>query len=170
MTRATDLSNEARAFLDALAIGESGGADDDAAYSILFGGGHFSLSASGDLLIYEKDQHPDAFALGGWPSNFPQWSGVWIDGEPTHAAGRYQFEPATWKGLGGGSFDPVRQDHMAWQNAKECMENINAIESWLAGSDADLQWIAKRLYNQWTSLNPATFPQRYRNALAKLQA
>jgi muramidase (phage lysozyme) len=149
MTRATDLPKEARAFLDALAFGESGGADDDAAYTIYFGGSHFTL------LNHEPE----------WPVDFPQWHGVWIGGLPTHAAGRYQFEPATWRGLGGGSFDPVSQDHKAWQLARQ-----NYIGgSGILLSDLVAQSVAiETLQPTWTSLSAATFPKRYAAALAKL--
>lgn len=146
MTRLTtsDLPKEAIAFLDAVAIGESGGADDDAAYSILFGGSHFDISE-------------------GWPASFPQWAGIWVGGLPTHAAGRYQFEPATWRGLGDGSFDPAHQDAMAWKLAQQSMAQL-LVEL----QNQELQWVAKRLNSQWSSLSPMTFPARYVTCLGKL--
>lgn len=156
MTRATDLPKEARAFLDALAIGESGGADDDNAYSILFGGDHFSVL------------DPTQPNITTWPDDFPIWNGYWIRGIPTHAAGRYQFEPRTWAGLGGGSFDPVHQDHMAWVLACQVMVTLPGVL--IAPTDGELQSIANRLHSTWTSLNPNTFSTRYRACLSAIQS
>ena len=49
----------------------------------------------------------------GW-SKFPAWPGVIVKGRPTHAAGAYQFEPATWaeaeKATGVKDFSPQSQD------------------------------------------------------------
>ena len=149
MTRAADLPREARAFLDAIAIGESGGADDDAAYSILFGGGHF-------------DER--------WPSDFPQWAGKRVGNSMTHAAGRYQFEPATWAGLGGGNFAPENQDLMAWALATEVYvrRTGNHLLDMLTADDLD--GIGDALTSTWTSVTSETFAARYRGCLAKLAA
>ena len=142
VTRSVDLPREARAFLDAVAVGESGGADDDAAYSVVFGGGHFGLP---------------------WPPGFPEWGGVRVGDSMTHAAGRYQFEPATWRGLGGGSFDPENQDGRAWQLAGEVKPALLA----RLVSDS-LDGLATALQSTWTSLSEDTFPERYRAALEKI--
>jgi hypothetical protein len=161
MTRATDLPKEARAFLDALAVGESGGKDDDAAYSVLFGGSHFFIMADSStvMITSQRQTFPGTKA---WPGDFPNWPGVWIGGVPTHAAGRYQFEPATWRGLGGGSFDPVSQDHRAWALACEVMPSL------LTHLQANngLAQVALNLQSTWTSLSSTTFPKRYATALS----
>jgi hypothetical protein len=60
-------------------------------YNILFGGTYFS-----DY------------------SQFPQWAGVIYQGRPTHAAGAYQDEPATWTEIAAATgltdFTPPSQD------------------------------------------------------------
>lgn len=150
MTIATDLPNEARAFLDALAVGESGGASDDAAYSVLFGGSHF--------------------AAPPWPAAFPVWAGEEIGGSMTHAAGRYQFEPATWREqqqrLTLSDFSPVSQDHAAWDLAQRVYPNdLLAV---LRGQPQFWGEVANALHSTWTSLNEATFSERYSAALAAL--
>ena len=147
LTRSVDLPKEARAFLDAVAVGESGGADDDAAYSVVFGGGHFALP---------------------WPPGFPEWGGVRVGGVMTHAAGRYQFEPATWRGLGGGSFAPENQDGRAWQLACEVYRRVTGNQLLDMLEANDLRGIAEALRSTWTSLSEDTFPARYLAALEKL--
>lgn len=183
MTRATDLPVEARAFLDALAVGESGGADDDGAYSILFGGGHFIYGSEGELTVLSKAQGlprtfwPPAY---GWP-RFPQWHGVWLHGVPTHAAGRYQFEPATWRDVAGRialpDFSPVSQDHAAWLLACEVYHRKGAdpvatggglLAALQIAATPEILDVVAALKTTWTSLSAATFPARYRAALAKL--
>jgi lysozyme len=145
MTVATDLPPQARAFLDALAIGESGGASDDAAYSVLFGGSHFPIPP--------------------WPTTFPQWDGVSLHGVRTHAAGRYQFEPATWRGLQAQlhlpDFSPASQDRAAW--ALACQVRHGLLAELVAG---ELDGIATALHSTWTSLSEETFAERYTAALA----
>lgn len=164
MARYTALPVLAQAFLDAIAIGESGGADDDMAYSVLFGGTHFGTLETG------SNDDPVMIA-GGW-DKFPQWPGVWIDGVPTHAAGRYQFEPGTWDEMGGGPFTPERQDLLAWQLAqKRCGPSLAADLAAAAAIGTDdaltdaqistLSDIADVLKPTWASLDPATFPQRF---------
>ena len=151
MTRATNLPVEARAFLDALAVGESGGKDDDAAYTVLFGGAHFNVENN------------------AWPTAFPVWPGVWIGGVPTHAAGRYQFEPATWRAQQGRlslpDFSPVSQDIAAWNLA----ERVYGVYGGTLADDlaGNATYVAIRLRSTWTSLSPNTFPDRYRVALAR---
>jgi muramidase (phage lysozyme) len=84
-----------RAVLDALAGGESGGADP---YHETYGGGHFA----GD--------------------QFPNFSATGPTGQPTSASGRYGFEKGTWQAqqrrLGlKGVFSPENQDIAAWDLA-----------------------------------------------------
>jgi|SRR5579863_5398127 len=166
MTRATDLPNYARAFLDAVAVGEAAGANDDAGYSLLFGGGHFLWSD--DALVVLPPGTAIAQPVAAWPPAFPDWGGVIFNGQHTTAAGRYQFEKATYTTtLGGGPFDPVTQDHQAWTLAVKTRLTLAA--DLQRGDQATLQAIAGNPLNlQWTSLSPATFPDRYRAALAAL--
>lgn len=151
MTRSVDLPKEARAFLDALAVGESGGKDDDAAYTIYFGGSHFHAPP--------------------WPAAFPNWDGVRVGGSMTHAAGRYQFEPATWRQqqakLKLPDFSPASQDHAAWDLAAAVYhyrENTSLLGVLQA---KELSGVASALHSTWTSLNEATLYKRYEAALAK---
>lgn len=64
-------------------------------YNILFGGGRF-----------------EGFAA------FPDWPGRIVNGRPTHAAGRYQFQPGTWgdvsRAIGLRDFSPASQDAGFW--------------------------------------------------------
>lgn len=85
----TSIPAHGRAFLNAVAAGESGGK-----YDVRFtpsGGASFDV-AGGHPRIYEKGPHG-----------------------PSSAAGRYQFTAQTWDDYGGGAdFSPARQDQMAW--------------------------------------------------------
>lgn len=89
----TSLPPYARALLQAIAGGESGGR-----YNVRYtpGGGAEFDDLSKHPAIYEKGPHG-----------------------PSSAAGRYQFTKQTWDGLGGGSFDPANQDARAWQLAQK---------------------------------------------------
>lgn len=173
MTRATDIPIEARAFLDALAVGESGGADDDAAYSVLFGGSHFPVPHTPNPVI-PSDPNRGNPSSNGWPLFFPAWPGKWINGVPTHAAGRYQFEPATWRDLQARlklpNFSPVSQDHAAWELADiEYRRNGGPLLNLLKeeATPAQLADVAEMLHPTWTSLNPDSFPSRYQEALKR---
>lgn len=150
MTIATDLPTVGRAFLDALAVGESGGKDDIAAYTVLFGGSHFTGFAA-----------------------FPEWSGVEVGDSVTHAAGRYQFEPATWRGqqakLGLPDFSPESQDRAAWDLAETVYKARTRLDLTTELAD-DLSGIAAALNSTWTSLSESTFAHRYAAALAAIDA
>jgi muramidase (phage lysozyme) len=81
------LAPHQKAFLNAVAGGESGGR-----YNVRYtpaGGANFS----------GYDQHPGIMESGPHGQS--------------SAAGRYQFTKSTWDELGGGSFDPKRQDMRA---------------------------------------------------------
>lgn len=85
---AVDMPRHQRAFLNAIAVGESGGA-----YDVRYtpqGGAKFDLNG----------QHPRVFEPG--PHG------------PSSAAGRYQFTATTWDDTGGGEFSPENQDRRAW--------------------------------------------------------
>ena len=90
---ATDLAPHQRAFLNAIADGESAGK-----YNIRYtpkGGAEFS----------DLSRHPGIFEPG------PEG--------PSSAAGRYQFTKTTWDRLGGGDFSPENQDRRAWSLATQ---------------------------------------------------
>ena len=152
MAVATDLPREARAFLDALAVGESGGDDDP--YHVLYGFGHFDETTP--LM-------PGYFG-------FPEWPGK----DNSRAAGRYQFEPATWKAVAA-SFDgetpdfrlPVWQDRAAWALAQGDYHARTG-----RGLFADMTLrplsVSFALHATWPSLNDQ-FPARYAAALAAIQ-
>lgn len=191
MSRAALLPPEARAFLDALAVGESGGGDEDEDYAILYGGSHFvmCLEDAGQpwtLRILDKGvAWPYTQPLNTWPASFPMWPGLWVNGLPTHAAGRYQFEPRTWVDLQFRlklpDFSPISQDLAAWRYACERIAGRggNLLASLKAADDGsfhrpqrgvgqpDLQGVANGLITSWTSLRPSTFPGRYREALKR---
>src|SRR5689334_21686860 len=107
--RAETLAQARQAFLDALAEGESdpmAEAEGISPYFILVGGGSFEGMPCDD-------------------SGFPVWHG-WRgplgDWPVSHAAGRYQFQPATWHGqataLNLADFGPDSQDAAAWALAE----------------------------------------------------
>lgn len=88
----TDLPAYARAFLNATAGGESGGA-----YNVRY-------TPNGPAYFDDLSKHPRIFVDGP-------------DGK-TSAAGRYQFVATTWDGIGGGDFSPKNQDANAWKLAQ----------------------------------------------------
>ena len=135
-----------KAFLDALAEGESGGD-----YSILCGGGHF-----------------DDF------SQFPDWDGIEGPAGISHAAGKFQFEPRTWAEcaarLGLKDFSPAAQDAAAWDLAQRvywAVKRGNLLTVLAMENDLALAGVATALHSTWTSLSPKTFPVRFRTALAE---
>lgn len=91
---ATDLAPHQRAFLNAIAGGESGGR-----YDIRYDGGAGST-------ISDLSRHPGIFV----PT---------ADGQKSSAAGRYQFTKSTWDAMGGGDFSPANQDRRAWALAQQ---------------------------------------------------
>lgn len=89
---AADMAPHQRAFLNAIAGGESGGR-----YNIRYDGG-------AGTTFDDMSKHPAVFA----PTK---------DGKKSSAAGRYQFTKTTWDALGGGEFSPEAQDRAAWRLA-----------------------------------------------------
>lgn len=88
----------------------------------------------------------------------------------SHAAGRYQFEPATWgieaRRLGLHDFSPKSQDRAAWDLASTTYKRRT-------GRDLDkdlavgrINDIASTMHDQWTSLGPR-FTSDLGAALAK---
>jgi len=142
-----------KAFLDALAEGESTGAakaEGISPYFILYGGGSF--------------RNLPRTAIG-----FPIWPGK----DNSHAAGKYQFEPRTYEKqaarLGLSDFSPASQDAAAWDLAATVYHNViggNLLTDLLIADDLDS--IPSVLHSTWTSLSEATFTERYHAALAAI--
>ena len=95
---------------------------------------------------------------------FPQWAGKVTREGPTHAAGAYQFQPGTWRGIAsryGLNFaNPADQDAGAWYNAQERYARETGGRSLDADLDAGLfDKIRGALSREWTSLrdNPRQF-------------
>ena len=151
----TDAATARRAFLDALAEGEStvlAAAEGISPYFILCGGGSF--------------EHLPGDAIG-----FPIWDGLQGPWGVSHAAGRWQFEPETahaqFAKLGLKSFrDPASQDAAAWDLACTVYHDRTGrvLPDDLLASRLNL--VATVLQSTWTSLSSATFAARYAQALA----
>lgn len=131
---------EQRRFLAALRAGE-GGND----YWVGFGGANLKSAP--------RDRY-----------GFPQWSGKRTAEGPTHAAGAYQFQPGTWRGIAsryGLNFaNPYDQDQGAWFNAQERYARETGGRSLDADLDAGLfERVRSALSREWTSLrdNPRQF-------------
>ncbi len=153
---AANLPREARALLDAIAVGESDPMakhEGISPYVILYGGGSF-------------ERMPDRAGYNG----FPEWPGK----DNSHAAGRYQFQPATWRGIvpqfkpGIPNFrNPDDQDWGAWflarhdYRARTGIELLAVLRSRLA-----IDQVGDILQPTWTSMSSSTFGQRYAAALA----
>lgn len=90
---AEDLPAEARAFLNAVAGGESSGR-----YNVRY-------TPEGGALFDDLTRHPAIFEDGPHGRS--------------SAAGRYQFTKTTWERMGGGDFSPANQDHRAWELAQQ---------------------------------------------------
>lgn len=154
------LALQARAFLDAVAVGEDVNPLD---YNELVG------STKAHPLV--MDDYPDRPGYYG----FPDWPGRQFSTGMSHAAGRYQDQPATWKGiveqsgLGLSNFrDPDQQDSGNWWLALHDYtrrSHRNLLADLNTDDDAILSGIARYLQPTWASLNPATFARRYREAL-----
>jgi len=76
------------------------------------------------------------------------------DGTPTHAAGRYQFQPGTWdaeaKNLGLKDFSPESQDAAAWDLAQTTYRQNTHRDLSADVRAGKTQWSA--LGDQWSSL------------------
>lgn len=90
---ATDLPPQARAFLNAIAGGESGGQ-----YNIRY-------TPKGGATFADLTRHPGIFEPGPHGKS--------------SAAGRYQLTQTTWNRMGGGDFSPANQDRRAWALAQQ---------------------------------------------------
>ncbi len=156
---AANLPREARALLDAIAQGESDPSAESegiSPYFILYGGGSFEALPNRD----------------GY-NGFPAWQGR----DNSHAAGRYQFEPATWKGIvprfapGVPDFrNPGDQDWGAWMLAQQdyhARTGGNLLNALQFGDTGDIGGV---LRPTWTSMSDNTFLDRYTEALAAYPA
>lgn len=90
---AADLPPHARAFLNAIAGGESGGR-----YDIRY-------TPRGGATFTDLSRHPGIMEPGPHGQS--------------SAAGRYQFTRTTWDRMGGGDFSPANQDRRAWRLAQD---------------------------------------------------
>ncbi len=151
---AANLPREARALLDAIAQGESDPVakrEGISPYFILYGGGSF-----------------ENLALREGYNGFPSWAGK----DNSHAAGRYQFEPATWRGIvprfrpGVPDFrNPDDQDWGAWFLAQQDYQARTGTPLRNALQVGDIGGIGGVLRPTWTSMSDDTFPDRYNATL-----
>ncbi len=156
---AANLPREARALLDAIAQGESDPMarhEGISPYFILYGGGSF-------------EGYPDRPGY----YRFPEWPGK----DNSHAAGRYQFQPATWLGIvprfkpATPKFrNPDDQDWGAWFLAQHDYQVRSGAPLLNALTTGDIGDIGGILQPTWTSMSNATFPDRYTVALATYPA
>lgn len=100
-------------------------------YNTLYGGGTFNSYAA----------HPNIGFVGP-------------DGRPTHAAGGYQFQPATWQQqkekLGLKDFSPQSQDTAAWDLAQQTYKQNTGRDISADAAAGKVNWGA--LGDQWASL------------------
>lgn len=131
------LSRVAAACLAAIADGES------SAWNELFGGGTFD----------SYDQ-------------FPDWPGIVTAAGPTHAAGRFQFQPGTWapiaRRLGLSDYGKRSQVLGAWEDARTVYRRKTGNELEDALIAGDLDRVATQLHSEWTSITRDRFPDRFR--------
>lgn len=146
----SDLPVEAKALLDAIAVGESGSSPD---YTIIFGGSHFTAPPW---------MHPN--------------KGIPIPGsdQVSTAAGRYQFIHSTWESVaekaGLADFSPDNQDAGAWWLSQDDFKRHTGADLLAALKAGSLAYVAENLKATWTSLTAAKLPGRYAAALAALGA
>jgi muramidase (phage lysozyme) len=164
MTEATNLPREARAFLDAIAVDESereAKREGISPYFILVGGGSF-------------ERMPDRDGFHG----FPEWGGRTFATGISHAAGRYQDQPGTWKGIvsmfpAGATpnfRNPGDQDWGNWflaQHDFQARTGKQLHAELIAGRIAGM---ADTMKTTWASLTEETFGPRYHEALARIVA
>lgn len=126
-----------RAFLNALAGGESEPQGEAGkGYDILCGGGRFRG--------FER---------------FPKWSGVEGPAGISHAAGRYQFEPATWNEqqvrLKLPDFSPNSQDVAAWDLAQRVYQRMTRRNLLADLQHGTVGHLIGALQSTWTSVDRA---------------
>jgi len=140
----TDLTPQQRAFLDAIALKESGGR-----YDIRYDG------AGGTIFDLSTGQHPNVrVPLPG--------------GNYSTAAGRYQFTYSTWNSLTGNApFTPENQDYWAWQNAENNFPG--SLNDYINANGVDSN-VLNSLSGQWQAFenpdNHAAIIDTYNSSLA----
>lgn len=142
---AEGLSPVQKAFLNSVAVGESGGAWD------------VRYSPKG-AVKFSGDQHPRIFEEGP-------------DG-PSSAAGRYQFTATTWDDTGGGAFTRAAQDKRAWDLASK---RYSAWSGRDLGADLEARGLGadvlSALTPTWTSFkNQNRAIKAYNDSLARYSA
>lgn len=119
-------------FLQAIRSTESNGS-----YTVGYGGV--------DLSNYSTDAY-----------GFPQWSGATTSSGPTHAAGAYQFQPATWSGVAsqyGLNFkNSADQDAGAWYLAQSDYAKNTGRDLYTDLQEGNYTNIAAGLKTTWTSI------------------
>lgn len=138
----TNLTPQARGLLDTIAAGEA------RSYQSLYG---------------DSASHPNQFSDN---SRFPQWGGAMVNGQPTHAAGRYQFEPATWAeaaaATGHLDMSPASQDQNAWWLAQRDYKKRTGrllADDMKSNDPAVRSQIGNVLQPTWTSASGRRFAQ-----------
>lgn len=143
MTTPEPVDTIAAAFLDAIAVGEDYDPKD---YDELVGGDHFE----------------------GFDA-FPQWNGRRFATGISHAAGRYQFEPATWRTVAGRygltDFTPHSQDLGAWQLARDDYRRRTGRDLRDDLKRRNFGRLVSGLRPTWSSIGPS-MGDRYLGALA----
>lgn len=161
---AANLPREARALLIAIAEGESdpvAAASGISPYLILVGGGSF-------------DRMPSKQGYNG----FPDWQGRQFPTGMSHASGRYQFQPGTWRNtvemFPDGSKPDFRnfgdQDWGAWLLAQHDYKTRTGAELLPQLEFGKTGAIGGILRPTWASMSNSTFPARYKAALAAVPA
>lgn len=115
--------------------------------------------------------------VSGYPLNssgFPNWSGN--ASYNTHAAGAYQFQPATWSDVssktGQTNFnDPDAQNANAWYLAQRSYTQQTGGDLSTDLQNSNTSQVAPALASQWQSLqlHPSTFNQNLANNLGNPQ-
>jgi muramidase (phage lysozyme) len=120
-------------FLAAIALGESPRTDNP----------YMSGYGNKDLSGYKRDQY-----------GFPIWEGGL--GGSTHAAGVYQFQPGTWKGVAsqyGLDFsNPADQNAGAWYNAEREFKENTGGDLYQALANGQYDIVQNALTDEWTSV------------------
>lgn len=130
----SDMPGYQRAFLNSIALGESGGA-----YNVRY-------TPRGGETFEETGDHPRIFEKG--PHG------------PSSAAGRYQFTATTWDDMGGGAFTRENQDRKAWELAvRDYSKRTGRDLGRDLAKDGLTPQITKALAPTWAAFNSA--PDRY---------
>lgn len=151
-------SASSKCFLAAITEGEGG-----ISWDTLFGAGTL-LPPSTDVMVTAAGRE----WVGGIDV-FPPWGGAAIDGNITHAAGAFQFEPASYAGAaqtsGRSTFWPQDQIMNAWTLAAAVFQanSGQSLHTVLEAGQIDL--IPQYLMGTWPGGCDGGFPTRYANNL-----